>query len=146
VTRTAVLICDQFIHHPPQEVWEALTDPVLLARWWAPGDIKPVLGHRFVLDMGEYGKQPCEVVDVDPGKLLAYTFSDGTLNTTITWRLAAEGDGTRLFLEQAGFDLESPVSHQAYTGMGSGWPHVLARIEGILDDMILARRNGSASA
>lgn len=95
--------------------------------------------------MGQYGKQPCEVVAVDPGKLLAYTFSDGTLNTTITWRLAAEGDGTRLFLEQAGFDLESPVSRQAYTGMGSGWPHVLARIEGILDDMTMDRQNGSVN-
>ena len=33
-------------------VWRALTDPELIARWWAPGDVRPVVGHRFELDMG----------------------------------------------------------------------------------------------
>ena len=39
-------------------VWRALTEPELLARWWAEGDIKPVVGHRFTLDMGKWGRQP----------------------------------------------------------------------------------------
>jgi len=45
------------------------------------------------------------------------------------WRLEAEGEGTRLSLEQSGFDLDSPLGKAAFEGMGNGWPTVLARIE-----------------
>lgn len=132
MTDTTVITCDQFIAHPPAEVWRALTEPDLLARWWAPGDIRPVVGHRFILDMGAWGRQPCEVIAVEPGTLLAYTFAEGTLDTTITWRLVPEGRGTRLVLEHAGFDLDSPMGRTAYDGMGEGWPEVLGGIEGAL--------------
>jgi uncharacterized protein YndB with AHSA1/START domain len=29
--------------HPPSSVWRALTDPVLHALWFVPGDIRPVV-------------------------------------------------------------------------------------------------------
>jgi uncharacterized protein YndB with AHSA1/START domain len=119
----------QFIPHPPERVWAALTDPRLLAKWWAAGDVRPVVGHRFTLDMGQWGKQPCEVIAVEPGKLLAYTFAPGTLDTTISWTLEPEGDGTRLSLQHKGFDLESPMGKAAFQGMRAGWPAVLARID-----------------
>lgn len=44
----------------PARVWAALTDPAFIARWWAPGDIRPVVGHRFDLDMGKWGRQAYE--------------------------------------------------------------------------------------
>lgn len=122
----------QFIPHPPAAVWAALTDPALLARWWAPGDVRPVVGHRFTLDMGDWGEQPCEVIAVEEERLLAYSFAPGTLNTTITWRLQAEGQGTRLSLEHRGFDLDSPLGKAAFQGMGGGWPKVLSRIDAVL--------------
>lgn len=132
MTETRVITCDQFLRHPPAEVWRALTEPGLLARWWVPGDIRPVVGHRFTLDMGKWGEQPCEVVAVELGELIAYTFGTGTLDTTITWRLVPEGTGTRLFLEHSGFDLDMPLGRLAYDGMGAGWPDVLDRIDGSL--------------
>ncbi|MER7706822.1 SRPBCC domain-containing protein [Kitasatospora sp. NPDC097605] len=132
MTENAVIRCERFLPHPPAEVWTALTDPDALARWWAPGDIAPVVGHRFTLDMGNWGKQPCEVTAMEPGRLLSYRFAEGSLDTVITWRLAPEGTGTRLFLEHAGFDLDSPLGRQAYDGMGEGWPHVLARLDAVL--------------
>ena len=120
--------CDQFIARPPAAVWRALTEPDLLARWWAAGDIKPVVGHRFTLNMGSWGEQPCEVLEVDPGRLLSYTFAEGTLDTTITWRLEPEGEGTRLFLTHAGFDTGTPAGRSALDGMGNGWPGLLKRM------------------
>jgi uncharacterized protein YndB with AHSA1/START domain len=121
--------CEQFIAHPPAVVWRALTDPELHARWWAKGDVKAEVGHRFTLDMGSYGQQPCEVLAVEPERMIKYSFAEGSLDTTITWRLEAEGSGTRLFLEHAGFDPESPLGQQALHGMGNGWPSLLAAIE-----------------
>jgi len=118
----------QFIEQTPAEVWRALTEPELMAKWWAKGDAQPVLGHRFTLDMGPWGLQPCEVIALEPGRLIAYTFAPGTLDTTITWRLEPEGSGTRLSLEHKGFDLDSPLGKAAFHGMGSGWPGILQRI------------------
>ena len=37
----------QFIDQPPAKVWQALTDPTLLAKWWVVGDVRPMIGHRF---------------------------------------------------------------------------------------------------
>lgn len=120
------------IPHPNTEVWAALTTPELLARWWAPGDIAPTVGHRFVMDMGAWGQQQCEVLDVKPGELIRFLFSEGQLDTTVTWRLEAVEDGTVLHLEHAGFNLDTPMGQQAFQGMGSGWPGLLSRIEKVL--------------
>jgi uncharacterized protein YndB with AHSA1/START domain len=128
----------QFIPHPPDAVWAALTNPMLHAKWWAAGDVSPVVGHRFTLDMGPWGQQPCEVLAVEHEKLLSYSFAPGTLNTTITWRLHAEGDGTRLSLEHKGFDLDSPLGKAAFHGMGSGWPKVVARVDAVLAESVHA--------
>ena len=120
------------IPHPNKEVWAALTTPELLARWWAPGDIAPTVGHRFVMDMGAWGQQQCEVLDVKPGELIRFLFSEGQLDTTVTWRLEPVEGGTVLHLEHAGFNLDTPMGQQAIQGMGSGWPGLLSRIEKVL--------------
>lgn len=123
---------DQFLTHSPHTVWRALTEPELLARWWAPGDIAPVVGHAFTLDMGGFGKQPCTVTRVEPERLIAFTFAEGSLDSTLTWTIEPEGTGTRLFLAHSGLDVDSPLGQQAYKGMGSGWPGVLANMESAL--------------
>ncbi|MGW0966552.1 SRPBCC family protein [Streptomyces sp. NPDC002516] len=132
MTDNNAITCERFLPHPPAAVWKALTDPDLHARWWAEGDIKAVVGHRFTLDMGNFGRQPCEVTEVDDERLLAYRFAEGSLDTTITWTLRPENAGTRLILVHAGFDLDSPMGRQAYEGMGDGWPHVLDNLARLL--------------
>ncbi|WP_405406968.1 SRPBCC domain-containing protein [Streptomyces sp. NBC_01104] len=134
MTRIDTVTCERFLPHSPAAVWRALTDPELHARWWAAGDIKPVVGHRFTLDMGNFGEQPCEVTAVEDERILAYRFAEGTLDTTITWTLHPQGDGTRLVLTHAGFDLDSPMGRQAFEGMGKGWPGVLGRLEKVLGE------------
>ena len=117
-----------YISSTPEKVFNALTDPVLHAQWWAPGDVRPIVGHKFELDMGKWGRQPCEVLEVEPERLLKYLFATGVLDTIITWRLTPEGSGTRLTLIHEGFNLDTPMGRQAYEGMKSGWPNVLTRL------------------
>ncbi|MCA9833526.1 MAG: SRPBCC domain-containing protein [Thermomicrobiales bacterium] len=126
------LTFDQVISFPPEEVWRALTEPQLLARWWAPGDIRPVIGHKFTLDMGAWGVRDCEVLAVKEYELLQYSFSGGGLDTVISWRLVQEEGGTHLFLEHSGFDFDTEIGETAFKGMGSGWPTVLGRISDVL--------------
>jgi uncharacterized protein YndB with AHSA1/START domain len=129
----ATIELDQYYAHPPSAVWRALTDPELHARWWAAGDVRAVVGHRFDLDMGPWGKQPCEVLEVEHERTLKYRFATGTLDTLITWQLIPEGNGTRLKLIHEGFNLDSPIGRKALEGMRPGWPKVLARLAAVLD-------------
>lgn len=130
---TETIHVDQFLPQPPAKVWRMLTDPDRLASWWAAGDIRPEVGHRFTLDMGRWGAQRCTVTAVDEHRLLTYTFGEGEVDWTITWRLEPEGTGTRLFLAHSGFDLDDPRHAQAFTAMSGGWakllPHLARKLE-----------------
>lgn len=60
------------------------------------------------------------MVAIEPERMLVYTWRNGSLDTTVTGRLEPEGNGTRLFLVHAGFDLDDPTQRAAYDGMSSG--------------------------
>lgn len=118
MTENNTINCDKFLPHPPATVWTALTDPELHARWWAAGDVKPVVGHRFTLDMGNFGSQPCEVTDVEPERLLVYRFAEGTLDTTIT--AATESRPARSATARSGGTPTPPTNsrcHQSRSGL-----------------------------
>ncbi|OBF61719.1 polyketide cyclase [Mycobacterium sp. 852002-51971_SCH5477799-a] len=121
-SRFATIRVDQFVAAPPATVWRFLTEPALLKLWWADGQVAAVAGHQFMLDMPGYGKQPCTVLEVDPPHLFAYTF---TAAWTLTWRLEAEGGGTRVLLEHSGFDLDDNRMAKAFERMGPGWRDVV---------------------
>ncbi|MDA8207802.1 MAG: SRPBCC domain-containing protein [Actinomycetota bacterium] len=137
---SGVVTFEEWVPQPRERVWMALTDPSLLARWWARGDIAPEVGHRFSMDMGAWGPSECRVLEVTAGESISYTFAEGSLDTTVTWNLESQGSGTRVGLIHYGFDLDSPAGRQAYEGMGSGWPRVMARISQALEE---AETNGS---
>ncbi|MEU8421715.1 SRPBCC domain-containing protein [Micromonospora sp. NPDC048835] len=118
VTDTATIAVDQFIAAPPSKVWRSLTEPELLARWWVPGDVAAVVGHRFHLQMPAWGAVDCKVTEVEPERRFVHTFNE---KWTLTWRLVPEGNGTRLFLDHSGFDLDDPRAQDAFARMGPGW-------------------------
>ena len=88
---------DQFLAQPPERVWQALTDPALLARWLMPNDFKPVTGHAFtfrtepVPQHGFDGVVHCEVLTLEPPRLLRFSWASGILDTVVSWSLVPEG-------------------------------------------------------
>ena len=82
---------DQFLAQPPGRVWTALTDPVLLARWLMPNDFKPVPGHVFtfrtepVPQHGFDGIVHCQVLDLEPPRLIRFSWRGGGLDTVVSW-------------------------------------------------------------
>jgi uncharacterized protein YndB with AHSA1/START domain len=123
---------DAYLPHPPARVWQALTDPRLLARWLMPNDFQPVVGHRFTFRRDPIpavrfgGIAHCQVLAIEPERLLRISWADpgpdNGLDSTVTWRLVAEGRGTRLFIEHDGFDPDNPYQQIARQIMGGGWP------------------------
>lgn len=94
--------------HPPERVWQALTDPVAIAEWLMPNDFEARIGHRFTFRThpapGFDGIIHSEVLEVEPPKRLVYTWGNLKLNTRVTWTLQATPGGTHLILDHTGFD------------------------------------------
>lgn len=89
------LILIRELKHPPQRVWQALTDPAELGRW-APFDVDKSLAAPGTVKLTWVGApQPLEtkVTRAEAPRLLEY---DDT-----RWELEASGGGTRLTLWQA---------------------------------------------
>jgi uncharacterized protein YndB with AHSA1/START domain len=140
MTDARTIHVDEFLAHPPARVWKALTDPVLLAKWLMPNDFRAVVGHRFTFltdprpNVGFDGVVHCEVLAVEPERLLRISWRGGTLDTTVTWTLAPEGRGTRLFLEHDGFDPDDPTQQFSRRIMDGGWrSKVMAAFRAALD-------------
>ena len=117
----ATIRAEQLLAHPPARVWRALTEPELLSRWLMPTTFRAELGARFTFDTGKWGLVEGEVLALEPERLLRISWKNPALDTTVTWRLQPEGEGTRLFLEHDGFDLDQPMQRFAFESMGGGW-------------------------
>lgn len=130
---TTTITVDQFVAAPPEKVWRGLTEPELHARWWVPGDVGPDVGHRFHLQMPGWGEIPSEVLESVRPELFVYTFADWTL----TWRLVAEGRGTRVLLEHSGFDLGDKRGRDTFERMGPGWrEQVVPRLAEVAESIL----------
>jgi uncharacterized protein YndB with AHSA1/START domain len=110
--------------HPPQKVWRALTEPALLAEWLLPVlDLQLERGAAFMFKTqphpGWDGTVHCRMLEIEPQKKLSYTWAAAeTLNTIVTFTLAATASGTRLSLVQSGF---TPEQKQNFGGARYGW-------------------------
>jgi uncharacterized protein YndB with AHSA1/START domain len=138
---TAHIRTDAFLPHPPVKVWRVLTDPDLLAAWLMPNDFQPRVGHRFTFRTdpapGFDGIIRCEVLDLRAPELLRMSWAGGHgVDTTVTWRLVAEGRGTRLFLTHEGFDDTDPHQRAVWRLLDGGWrSHLARRLEHTLDTL-----------
>jgi uncharacterized protein YndB with AHSA1/START domain len=126
-----------------ERVWDILTKPEHIGRWFGSGkpapvdlrpggvlELEPMPGERFL----------ARVVTVDPPHYLAYRWAsaypgvlaDETNSTLVEFRLAAEGATTRLTVCESGFAAltipvgrEDVASHESHS---RGWTEVLQNL------------------
>ena len=93
------LILVRELRHPPEKVWQALTDPAQL-REWAPFDADRSLGIAGAMvkltTVGMAGAPVTEtkVTRAEAPRVLEYKWG----GQDVRWELQASGDGTRLTL------------------------------------------------
>lgn len=131
-TETRSVIIERDFAHPPEKLWRALTQPHLMEEWLMKNDFVPAVGHRFHLT-GEWGGVlDCEVLTVEEGRTLAYTWDFANdnpafdLRSVVTFTLTPTATGTHLRVEQAGF---RPDQKQAFGGALHGWQGFLDKLE-----------------
>ena len=111
------------LHHPPEKVWRALTDPVLLGEWLLPViGLKLEPGAAFTFKTQPYpgwdGTVNSRILEVEPLKKISYTWGVPFLDTVVTFTLTPTASGTRLSLVQSGF---KPSQKKEFGGARHGW-------------------------
>ena len=160
---TAVITPDQdaviaeiFIAAPPARVFQAISDPAQLQRWWGQNGLYHVTkatadvraGGKWRSDgVGADGKSfyvEGEYLEVDPPRLLVHTWigSFHAQKTVVRWELEAQsvhglapsgpkkaGTGTLVRVRHEGFagNVQSATEH------GEGWKRVLGWLEGFVE-------------
>lgn len=123
------------LHHPPEKVWRALTDPVLLTEWLLPVaelHLEPGAAFRFNTQAypGWDGTVDCRFVEIEAQRKLVYTWSVPFLDTVVAFTLTPTASGTRLSLVQSGF---TPGQKREFGGARYGWKMMGGKLVDLLD-------------
>jgi uncharacterized protein YndB with AHSA1/START domain len=136
-TQTESISLEFDLHHLPEKVWRALTDPVLLAEWLLPVvDLKLDPGATFAFKRppmsGWDGTVNCRMLEIEAHRKLSYTWvvGDMEIDTVVTFTLTPTASGTRLSLVQSGF-----TPHQKHNAGGAryGWKMMGGKLVDLLE-------------
>jgi uncharacterized protein YndB with AHSA1/START domain len=124
------------LHHSPEKVWRALTDPALLTEWLLPVvDLTLEPGAAFTFRTQPYpgwdGVVNCQMLEIEAPRKISYTWVVGFgLNTVVTFTLTPTASGTRLSLVQSGF---KPDQKQNFGGARYGWKMMGEKLVDLLE-------------
>jgi uncharacterized protein YndB with AHSA1/START domain len=125
------------LHHVPEKVWRALTEPALLAEWLLPVVRLELAPHaefafRAPPQPGWDGMVNCRILEVEAHKKLSYAWVVGEIDTVVTFTLAPTASGTRLSLVQSGFRSDQQKN---FGGARYGWRMMGGKLLGLLESM-----------
>jgi uncharacterized protein YndB with AHSA1/START domain len=158
-----------FVAAPPERVFQALTDPGQMPRWWGQSDMYRITewgadprpgGKWFSVGVGVDGKSfrvDGEYIEFDPPRLLVHTWTPSfsqLAHTVVRWELEPRpvhnlqkrgpqkaGLGTAVRLRHSGFagDDKAAKDH------GEGWKRVLGWMRDFVenDETIDTRKVGT---
>lgn len=101
---------------PIQKVWRSVSTSEGIAAWFMPNDFKPVEGHEFHLNAGQYGMSPCKVTTIDPPNGLSFHWGK---DWTLTFELKELDGKTEFTLIHSGWDTDTVTEF--------GAPHSVVR-------------------
>ena len=145
---------------PPEKIFDAWLDPVLVSAWMAPGsieggaEIEPRKGGRYRITHSSDGKQiggfDAQIVEMDRPRRLVFAWGflgpdgergfvrpDGeraaNLDSRLTITLQALPSGTRLLLVHEELDDLAAALPDIAELVESGWQNVLEKLAGVVD-------------
>ncbi len=122
-SQTESLSLEFELHHAPQKVWRALTNPALLTEWLLPVvDLQLEPGAAFTFRAPPQpawdGIVNCRMLEVEAQRKLSYAWVVGDIDTVVTFTLTPTASGTRLELVQSGFKANQKRN---FGGARHGW-------------------------
>src|SRR4051794_19547524 len=123
------------LHHPVEKVWRAVSEPAQLGRWFPCAvevdELRVGAPLRFVFPDGVAEPMDGTVSEVDPPRLLAFTWGDDELR----FELEADGSDTVLRFTHV-LDSRDKAARDA-----AGWEVCFATFEAVLDGEEPAERS-----
>jgi uncharacterized protein YndB with AHSA1/START domain len=130
---TRSLVIEKEMPYPPEKIWRALTQGSLIKEWLMDNDFQPVVGHRFSFRSTPVpnwdGVINSEVLAVEPGKKLSYSWGTLGSETAVTWTLTPTDTGTLVRMEHSGFGLDQEAN---YKGAKYGWQKFIGSLERVV--------------
>jgi uncharacterized protein YndB with AHSA1/START domain len=129
---SAVLRFERRLAHPPEKVFRAISDPDELAHWFpatVETELRPGAPIRFEFEQLDVEAPAGEVLEVDPPRLLSYSWGDGVLR----WEVVPEGAGCRLLFSHTVGEVGGWGGRLAAARHAAGWDVCLAALEARLD-------------
>jgi uncharacterized protein YndB with AHSA1/START domain len=121
---------ERLLNHPPERVWQSLTDPEEQKAWHpTPASFSPEAGGSadWVTE-GPLRPEAGEVTEWDPPRLLAYTWiTEGEAPDHLRWELRPHDEGCVLILVHT-FENRLKAARD-----GAGWHVCLDALEADLD-------------
>ena len=129
--------------HPPERVWEFLTQPALMEQWLMKNDFQPIVGYAFqfrtnpIASLNFDGIFYCTVLELVPCKKLSYSWNCGPgagkidLQSVVVWKLLPTEKGTDLLLNHSGFARKENLDF--YNGLYQGWLEKFQKIEKLIN-------------
>jgi uncharacterized protein YndB with AHSA1/START domain len=127
------------IQAPPEKVWQALTNSDYTTKFWYGSAISSdwKVGSEYKVTTPDENKVFIhgKVLEASPPRRLVQTYNttwppfDTEQETTITWDLEQQGDGTQLTLTHEGFQEGSGL----YDQLKQGWPQIVNGLKTLLE-------------
>jgi uncharacterized protein YndB with AHSA1/START domain len=117
------IVLETFYPHPPERVWQALTDRRALSVWMMDNDFEACLGHQFRFESSPLPGLKvtiyCQVLEVEAPKRLVYSWKEHPSEpaSRVIWTLSPVEGGTQVrlqhretgFVSMPGFGLPIPA-------------------------------------
>ena len=125
----AEVVFDRVYDTDAADLWETLTDPERLARWFArvDGDLRE--GGRFTIHFDDDDVPECRITSCDAPRGYRWEWSHATHTSLVTVAVEPDSEGARLHLTH------TRLSSGRAAGYAAGWDVYLRRL-----DELVARR------
>jgi uncharacterized protein YndB with AHSA1/START domain len=127
-----VLRFERRLAHPPEKVFRAISDPAELRHWFpatVQAELRPGAPMTFTFEGDAIEPLAGEILEVEPPKLLVYTWGDDVLR----WEILPEAGGCRLFFSQTLAEDGASGGVPGTARNAAGWDVCLAALRARLD-------------
>jgi len=114
--------------HPIGAVWSAISDASEISDWFIKADFRAEVGYEYTFTH-ESTTIRGTVTEVQPPKLLTYTWVLAGVSTTVHWHLEETGEGTVLTLIHDGIEAYGESAASWFTNFTGGWTSCVDELE-----------------
>ena len=122
--------------HPIGAVWSAISEATQISEWFIKADFVAQIGYEYTFTH-ESTTITGTVLDVQPPRILVYTWVLGGVSTKVHWRLEETAEGTLLTLVHDGIEAYGDSAATWFANFRHGWQSCAEELETYLSKTVV---------